>query len=215
MTQDISDEDAKRIESRRDFPHHQAAFINSLRVDGTRAEACNLLQEVWNERCYLSARLKEVEAERDEMKNQLDSERFTVECREKRIVRLDARLKEAEEAYQTESDQHDATVARLKEVEAERDRQYDHNAERIVKQAAAEAALATARADALREAYDIILSERVRDRCNDSLWAAAKRVSALIDQPAEMTYEQARAIYTPGERQAKAEMPAEKEQTDD
>ena len=39
-----------------------------------------------------------------------------------------------------------AIVARLKEVEAERDRQYDHNVERIAKQEAAETKLAIAKA---------------------------------------------------------------------
>lgn len=34
-------------------PHVQAAFINSIREEGTKAEACDFLQEQWNETCAM------------------------------------------------------------------------------------------------------------------------------------------------------------------
>lgn len=33
----------------RSFPHSQAAFINSIREEGTKQEACDWLQSTWNE----------------------------------------------------------------------------------------------------------------------------------------------------------------------
>ena len=36
-----------------DFPHHQAAFINAITEEGTKAEACEWLQKTWNELCEL------------------------------------------------------------------------------------------------------------------------------------------------------------------
>ena len=42
-------------------PHAQAAFINALREEGTRDEACNRLQKVWNERCALAAEVERLE----------------------------------------------------------------------------------------------------------------------------------------------------------
>lgn len=50
-------------------PHVQAAFINAIREEGTKAEACDWLQKIWNEKCALAARLAEVEQERDQLLN--------------------------------------------------------------------------------------------------------------------------------------------------
>jgi len=35
------------------YPHVPSAFINAIREEGTKEEACNYLQEQWNEICYL------------------------------------------------------------------------------------------------------------------------------------------------------------------
>jgi hypothetical protein len=32
-------------------PHHQAAFINNIAEEGSKAEAVRFLQETWNELC--------------------------------------------------------------------------------------------------------------------------------------------------------------------
>lgn len=45
-----------------DYPHVQAAFINAIREEGTKNEACDWLQKEWNKSCALSARVKELEA---------------------------------------------------------------------------------------------------------------------------------------------------------
>ena len=42
------------------FPHVPAAFINAIREEGTKEEACNLLQKQWNETCALKKRVKEL-----------------------------------------------------------------------------------------------------------------------------------------------------------
>ena len=36
-----------------DYPHVPAAFINAIRADGTKEEACDWLQKLWNETCAL------------------------------------------------------------------------------------------------------------------------------------------------------------------
>lgn len=36
-----------------DYPHVQAAFINAIRAEGTKEEACDWLQKQWNETCAL------------------------------------------------------------------------------------------------------------------------------------------------------------------
>jgi len=38
-------------------PHCQAAFINAIREEGTKEEACNYLQETWNDLCEARALL--------------------------------------------------------------------------------------------------------------------------------------------------------------
>lgn len=40
-------------------PYVPAAFINAIREEGTKEEACNYLQKLWNERCALVEKLKE------------------------------------------------------------------------------------------------------------------------------------------------------------
>lgn len=44
-----------------DYPHVNAAFINSIREEGTKQEACDYLQKQWNETCTLYKRLKKLE----------------------------------------------------------------------------------------------------------------------------------------------------------
>ena len=39
------------------FPHVPASFINALREEGTKAEACDFLQKTWNELCAVKAAL--------------------------------------------------------------------------------------------------------------------------------------------------------------
>ena len=46
-----------------EYPHVPAAFINSIREEGTKDEALDWLQKQWNETCYLRAAL--VEARRE------------------------------------------------------------------------------------------------------------------------------------------------------
>lgn len=43
-------------------PHVQAAFINAIREEGTKQEACDRLQKVWNENCALK---KQIAAQRE------------------------------------------------------------------------------------------------------------------------------------------------------
>jgi zona occludens toxin (predicted ATPase) len=45
-----------------DAPHVPAAFINVIREEGTKAEACDFLQKQWNETFMLKARIAELEA---------------------------------------------------------------------------------------------------------------------------------------------------------
>lgn len=45
------------------YPHVQAAFINSIREEGTRQQACNYLQEQWNETVFLHGKVKTQAAE--------------------------------------------------------------------------------------------------------------------------------------------------------
>lgn len=54
------------------YPHVPAAFINAIREEGTKAEACDFLQLEWNKSCAqvaeiarLTAALAKVAAERD------------------------------------------------------------------------------------------------------------------------------------------------------
>jgi len=44
-----------------EYPHVQAAFINAIREEGTKKEACDWLQKQWNETCYLRDQLKEAD----------------------------------------------------------------------------------------------------------------------------------------------------------
>jgi len=44
------------------YPHVQAAFINAIREEGTKAEACDTLQALWNERCAQAAELTRLRA---------------------------------------------------------------------------------------------------------------------------------------------------------
>lgn len=39
----------------KEAPHHQAAFINVIREEGTHKEACDYLQQTWNELCEAQA----------------------------------------------------------------------------------------------------------------------------------------------------------------
>ena len=38
-----------------DYPHVQAAHINAIAEEGTKADAIEYLQKCWNEKCYLKA----------------------------------------------------------------------------------------------------------------------------------------------------------------
>lgn len=42
-------------------PHVPAAFINAIREEGTKAEACDWLQKTWNEKCALLDRIEQLE----------------------------------------------------------------------------------------------------------------------------------------------------------
>lgn len=42
------------------YPHVQAAFINAIAEEGTKAEAVTWLQKQWNETCALRAALYEI-----------------------------------------------------------------------------------------------------------------------------------------------------------
>lgn len=41
-----------------DYGHTPAAFINAIREEGTKEEACDWLQKLWNENCWMRARLE-------------------------------------------------------------------------------------------------------------------------------------------------------------
>ena len=41
-----------------DYPHVQAAFINAIAEEGTKAEAIEWLQKQWNETCALQKALR-------------------------------------------------------------------------------------------------------------------------------------------------------------
>jgi len=46
-----------------DYPHIPAAFINAIAEEGTKAEAVQWLQKLWNENCALRTALKGAGAE--------------------------------------------------------------------------------------------------------------------------------------------------------
>ena len=54
-------------------PHVPAAFINTIREEGTKKEACDFLQAQWNETFALSAQLTDLQKERDELAAAIDS----------------------------------------------------------------------------------------------------------------------------------------------
>lgn len=73
----------------REFPHHQAAFINAIADEGTKAEAIHFLQETWNELCEL----KKKHQEEPELKNlRTENERLR-EALETAIDLLEVSLK--------------------------------------------------------------------------------------------------------------------------
>ena len=43
-----------------DYPHVQAAFINAIREEGTKQEACDWLQKQWNECCALQKEIEDL-----------------------------------------------------------------------------------------------------------------------------------------------------------
>lgn len=43
-----------------EYPHVPAAFINAIREEGTKAEACDWLQKQWNEICDLREQFKKL-----------------------------------------------------------------------------------------------------------------------------------------------------------
>jgi hypothetical protein len=45
------------------YPHAQAAFINALREEGTKAECCDTLQALWNELVAVRAELRRLKAD--------------------------------------------------------------------------------------------------------------------------------------------------------
>ena len=44
-----------------EYPHVPAAFINSIREEGSKADAIAWLQAQWNETCYLREKVKGLE----------------------------------------------------------------------------------------------------------------------------------------------------------
>lgn len=56
-------------------PHVPAAFINALAEEGTKDEAIFWLQKKWNERCYLKARVDELERVLREARRFIDPDR--------------------------------------------------------------------------------------------------------------------------------------------
>lgn len=52
-------------------PRVPAAFINALAEEGTKAEAIDYLQKVWDEKCALERELADLRAERDALKRTL------------------------------------------------------------------------------------------------------------------------------------------------
>jgi len=55
-------------DANKDFPHRPAAFINAIREEGTKDEACAGLQKIWNERCSIAAERDALRAEVAEAK---------------------------------------------------------------------------------------------------------------------------------------------------
>jgi len=53
-------------DANKDFPHHPAAFINAIREDGTKDEACEWLQKIWNERCSIAAERDALKAKQEQ-----------------------------------------------------------------------------------------------------------------------------------------------------
>jgi hypothetical protein len=74
-----------------DYPHVQAAFINAIRDEGNKDEACDALQKEWNRACAIEAeieRLREaLEGIEDAAKSFQDDEGYEVAAQ----VRIRAR----------------------------------------------------------------------------------------------------------------------------
>jgi uncharacterized protein YbdZ (MbtH family) len=45
-----------------DAPHCQAAFINAIREEGSKAQACDYLQKTWNELMQAKAEIRRLRA---------------------------------------------------------------------------------------------------------------------------------------------------------
>jgi len=61
------------------YPHVPAAFINAIREEGTKTEACNFLQEQWNETCALRAALAAEKTRADAAEALVKGRTFTVD----------------------------------------------------------------------------------------------------------------------------------------
>lgn len=44
-----------------DYPYVPAAFINAIAEEGTKQEAVEWLQKLWNQNCALRAKIKQME----------------------------------------------------------------------------------------------------------------------------------------------------------
>lgn len=83
------------------FPYVRAAFINAIREEGTKAEACDYLQEQWNETCALRAEITrlraQVEGLTEDVNGWIDTAyaaRDREEAAQMDVTRLAAALKE-------------------------------------------------------------------------------------------------------------------------
>lgn len=80
-----------------DYPHVPASFINAIREEGTKDEACDWLQRQWNEICALREELAASEAQVTEL-NALLSKNLNAElldqqqADQERITELTAAL---------------------------------------------------------------------------------------------------------------------------
>lgn len=54
------------IESK--YPHHPAAFINTIADEGSKAEAINFLQLTWDELCFIRSKLEVAEWALEELR---------------------------------------------------------------------------------------------------------------------------------------------------
>ena len=50
-----------------DYPHRNAAFINAIREEGSKEDACTFLQKGWNENCALRIEIKMLKKEIDRL----------------------------------------------------------------------------------------------------------------------------------------------------